>query len=399
MIAHYVSAYFSAFWNTTREVAPFLVVGLMLAGVLHVLVSPAIILWALGSSGFRGAVRGAVLGVPLPLCSCGVLPTALTLRRKGASLSSAIAFMISTPETSIDALAITAVLLPGVFLAVRPIAAIAMAILVGVIVERFAQARSSSAAGKTVSGAGFAPASAPSMAEVCRVCGLLEEKKHLHAPVAKVRAVLRYAFSTFFEDIGTWIVIGLLSAALIEVAVPASFFKSEWWLSHAGLQVVLATLVGIPLYSCATATTPFVATLIAKGLSPGAALVMLLTGPATSLSTFFVLRREFGGRITFLYYSSMIAVCLLMGTALNALWPMLSRFDGLTAIPGGTTARWFAYGVPGWLEVASAWLILLLTARIWIRLLRQPRADACCVDETADKAHAGHDHNHHSRRA
>lgn len=399
MALHYLSIYFSAFWSTTREVAPFLVLGFLLAGVLHVLVSPRIILWALGPSGFRGAVRGAILGVPLPLCSCGVLPTALTLRRKGASLSSATAFMISTPETSIDALAITAVLLPGVFLAMRPLAAIAMAILVGVIVERFARAGSSSLAGQTAPDAGFRPVSEPSMAEVCRVCGLYEEKKHLHSPVAKARAIFRYAFGAFFEDIGTWIVIGLLSAALIEVAVPAEFFKSEWWLSHAGLQVVLATMVGIPLYSCATATTPFVATLIAKGLSPGAALVMLLTGPATSLGTFFVLKRELGGRITFLYYSAMIAVCLLMGMALNALWPVLSRFGGLTAVPGATAGQAPAHGVSGWLEVATACLILSLTARIWIRSLRHRRVDACCADETAEKAGAGHDHPHHSGRA
>ena len=111
MIAHFAST----FWMTGREAAPFLIMGLILAGILHVLVPIRIINWALGGSGFRGAFRGALLGAPLPLCSCSVLPTVLTLRRRGASLSSVTSFMISTPETSIDALVITAALLPSVF--------------------------------------------------------------------------------------------------------------------------------------------------------------------------------------------------------------------------------------------------------------------------------------------
>src|SRR4051812_21296714 len=128
----FIGQWASIFWATLRETSPFLVLGLLFAGILHVLVPSRIVLWALGHKGWRGAVRGSLIGVPLPLCSCGVLPTALALRRQGASLSAATAFTISTPETGLDALAITAAMLPAAYLGVRPLAAIVLAICVGV---------------------------------------------------------------------------------------------------------------------------------------------------------------------------------------------------------------------------------------------------------------------------
>lgn len=405
-IFDFLAQWGSAFWLTLRETGPFLVFGLVLAGVLHVLVPPRIVLWALGHGGWRGALRGALIGTPLPLCSCGVVPTALTLRRQGASLSATTAFTISTPETSIDALAITAALLPSVFLGVRPVAAILLAFLVGLIVELFStttreelrlnvlklsRAIETSENGENGEAChdehsddcgASAPASGES-ADICRVCGLLSAGEHSHGTAAKLKAVFTYAFGTFFRDIATWLLIGLVFAALLQVSVPADAFNGSWIARHPSLQILGAILIGIPLYSCATAATPMVAVLLAKGMNPGAALALLLAGPATNVGNIFAFKRELGGRITFVYYAALAIFCYILGLAFTFAWPLVERFPALTQVSQIQGVDWLVHGIPGWLEVFTAWLLLVLAAKIWVTSL-------FAHDHHHD--HAGHSH-------
>jgi uncharacterized membrane protein YraQ (UPF0718 family) len=366
----------AAFWSTLRETAPFLVFGLLLAGVLHVLVPPRVILWALGHGGWRGALRGAIVGLPLPLCSCGVVPTALTLRRQGASLSATASFTISTPETSIDAVAITAAMLPMAFLGARPIAAILLAVCVGTVVELFSVttrdhlrmnviklARSENKTRDATRG---------DVVEICRVCGLMTDDDHGHGITARVKAIFSYAFGTFFRDIASWVVLGLVLAALLQIALPPSVLEADIFHRFPSIQVLLAIIVSVPLYSCATATTPLAAVLIGKGLNPGAALALLLAGPATNIGNVFLFRREFGARATAIYYAALFLFCWVFGTAFNMLWSVLSQFPALTeTIGGGAGAEWIAHAAPAWMEVASSVLILALTAHVWARSLRR----------------------------
>jgi hypothetical protein len=353
----------SAFWATLRETAPFLALGLVLAGTLHVLVPSKVVLWALGHSGWRGAVRGALIGTPLPLCSCSVIPTALTLRRQGASLSSAAAFTVATPETSIDALAITAALLPAAFLGVRPAAALLLAVLVGVVVEYFSASTREQLRQNVLK---LAPGPKADSEELCRVCGLLgPQDQHRHSTPARARAIFEYAFGAFFRDIATWLIIGIAAAALIQVAVPSEGFRESWLTGHAWLQVLLAIIVGIPLYACATATTPLAAVLLAKGLDPGAALALLLAGPATNIGNVFALKRELGARVTAAYYGSLFVFCWLIGMAFSAIWPLFAQVPWLAAVSGGAVSEWLAHGMPGWLEIGSAWLLIFLTLNVW----------------------------------
>lgn len=380
----------SAFWSTLRETAPFLVFGLLLAGVLHVLVPPRIILWALGYGGWKGAVRGALIGMPLPLSSCGVIPTSLTLRRQGASLSATTAFTVSTPETSIDALAVTAALLPSVFLGVRPLAALVLAISVGILVEIFSTTDKEQLRinvlnlSRVMDGekpvAGAREANQPE-AEVCRVCGLMSAEGHRHGKWAKIRAIFSYSFGTFFKDIATWLLLGLVFATLIEIAVPNSVFQAAWFKNHSWVQILIAIAIGIPLYSCATLTTPLVAVLLTKGLNPGAALVLLLSGPATNIGNVFVLKREFGGKITFVYYAGLFVLCALLGAVFNWFWPITERRPWMTQVAGFGGANQIVHGIPGWLEVLSAWILLVLVARIWITAFMKHDGKTECDSE------------------
>lgn len=368
----------SVFWMTLRETAPFLVFGLLLAGILHVLVSPRIILWALGQRGWRGAIRGALIGTPLPLCSCGVVPTALTLRRQGASLSATTAFTISTPETSVDALAVTAALLPSIFLAVRPLAALLLAIAVGVLVEVFSTttreqlrlnilnlARVMDSQGQNVR----LSEGQTQAAEICRVCGLMTFEQHSHKISARVGAIFSYAFGTFFRDIAAWLMLGLIVAAVIQVAVPSGGLNVGWLKTYPVLQILFATIIGIPLYSCATATTPLAAVLLTKGLNPGAVLALLLAGPATNIGNVFAFKRELGTRITVVYYIVLLVLCWGIGIGFNLLWPTIEKFPQLTQVATTPGLEWLVHGMPGWIEVGSSWLLLILTFNLWMKAL------------------------------
>jgi hypothetical protein len=201
---------------------------------------------------------------------------------------------------------------------------------------------------------------------------MMENDGHGHGVAARVRAIFSYAFGTFFRDIASWVVLGLVLAALLQIALPPSVLEAELFRRFPGIQILLAIIVSVPLYSCATATTPLAAVLLGKGLNPGAALALLLAGPATNIANVFAFRREFGGRATTIYYAALLIFCWIFGMAFNMLWPTLSQFPALTeTFGGGGGAEWFTHAAPAWMEVASAVLILGLTALVWARSLRR----------------------------
>lgn len=367
-ILGFLAQWASVFWTTLREIGPFLVFGLFLAGLLHVVVSPRIILWALGQRGWRGALRGALVGLPLPLCSSQAFPTALALRRQGASLSTTTAFTISTPESSIDSLAMTAALLPSLYLGVRPLAAFVLAFVVGVIVEIFARTSRDDLRMNVMhlsrtmdtSESGGREADNGKAAEVCRSSGLFVQNENSQSVMQKLKAVFGYAFGTFFRHLATWLVIGLVVAAFLQITLPATAFSEGWVARHVWLQIVMALLIGIPLYSSAIATTPVVAVLLLKGLHPGAALAFLLAGPALNITNVFAFKREVGGRTTIVYYAALLVLCFTFGMAFHSAWPL---------IPFARDNS-FAHVMPNWAEIAAAWILILLCVKTWLERLR-----------------------------
>ncbi|MBI5017829.1 MAG: SO_0444 family Cu/Zn efflux transporter [Deltaproteobacteria bacterium] len=285
-------------WATTVESAPYLLFGFLVAGLLHGLLSAEAVVRHLGKGRISSVVKAALFGIPLPLCSCGVLPAAVNLRRKGASRGAVLSFLVSTPETGVDSIALSWALLGPVMTVFRPLAAFATAVVAGVL-ENFSS-------GKEIA------------EEPTPACGCAQSPPMAVPITRRVREGLRYAFGDLLGDLAPWLGLGLLVAGLITAAVPEGFVERNLgggWLSY----LVMLT-VGVPLYICATASTPVAAALLAKGLSPGAALVFLLAGPATNATSITALTGMLGGRTTVRYLLAIATVSVSMGALLDALW-------------------------------------------------------------------------------
>lgn len=308
-------------WNVLVEASPYVLFGFFVAGLLKVFVPDGVMAAHLGGRGVKPVLKAALVGVPLPLCSCGVLPAALGLRRQGAGKGAAAAFMISTPETGVDSMAVTYALIDPVMTVVRPVAATITAVVAGLLVNAFPGRE-----------ADLSPSPIPPMAkdggcggEGCGCgCG--------HAPDApagpsfrdKFASGMRYAFGEMLGDIGRWLMLGVLVAGLISVAVPDDFLAS---FAGGGILSYLVMLaVALPLYVCATASTPIAASLLLKGISPGAALVFLLAGPATNGATITVMLKTLGRRATGLYLAAIVGCSLGMAYAVDRLYAALG-FD------------------------------------------------------------------------
>ncbi|MES9929619.1 MAG: SO_0444 family Cu/Zn efflux transporter [Candidatus Thiodiazotropha sp. 6PDIVS] len=290
------------------EAAPWLLLGLVMAGLLKAWLPPGMLQQKLGQGRFLPVIKASLIGAPLPLCSCGVLPAAMALRRSGASKSATVSFMISTPETGPDSIAITYALL-GPFMAVlRPIAAIVSALFTGLLNIFFDPLQETKRPSNILPVLDTASGCSK---EAC--CAINTEKKE----GAWQRSIqgLKYAFTAILDDIGLWLLAGLVLAALVMSYLPPESMSS--WGS--GLPAMLMMLViGIPMYICATASTPLAAAMILAGISPGTVLVFLLAGPATNLATIGVIQREMGLRILLLYLVGISVSSILIGLTTDA---------------------------------------------------------------------------------
>ena len=271
-------------WDTLREMAPFLLFGFFVAGVLSVFIQPETVEHHLGGSGIKQVLKAALLGVPLPLCSCGVIPVGASLRRHGASAGATTSFLISTPQTGVDSIMVTLSLLGPVFA------------IGGALVNTFGPAQDPSQ-----------PNGPVCVGECCT--GTPGQNRFVRA--------IRYGFITLPKDINKALIIGVLIAGLIAAIVPDDYFSTI--LGGGILSMLVMMLVGIPIYVCATASVPIAAALIMKGVSPGAALVFLMTGPATNAATISTIWRTMGRRTAGLYLGTVAGASILAGLLLDML--------------------------------------------------------------------------------
>lgn len=295
--------------------APFLLLGLAMAGLVHVLMPSTWIERWMGKPGIKGAAMAAGLGVPLPVCSCGVVPLAVEMRRKKASDPASMAFLITTPESGADSVLFTWGLMGPVMAIARPVSAFVTAMIGAVMaILRLPADREIPSAETEVAsccgGCGSSGDSAPSEAEAGA-----PEKKGLWN--RSIRPAMGYGFGELFDDIAFWLVIGLIFGGVLTAILPGDL--STLGLGSGFLPMLVMLAVGIPLYMCASASTPVAAALMAKGLSPGAALVFLLAGPATNAASLVVLTRTFGRKFIQIYLFSVAAGALISGIALDAL--------------------------------------------------------------------------------
>jgi uncharacterized membrane protein YraQ (UPF0718 family) len=344
-----------AAWAILVESSVYLLFGTFVAGMIAVALPQESISRHLGGNGFKGVAKAALIGVPLPLCSCGVIPTAMGLRRQGASRGATLSFLIATPETGVDSLAITYALLDPIYTLFRPVAAFITALTTGALAVLVDKEEEPPAPEE----------------EVCTVCNGDGGDGHSHSLGEKLSKALRYGFGDLLGDIALWLVIGIALAGLITALIPDSFFQTWIGTGIGSMAVMLA--FGMPIYICATASTPIAAAMIAKGLNPGAALVFLLAGPATNAATITMVTRYLGLRAAAVYLGSIAAVSVLMGLALNAV------YSGLGVEPASivmASRELLPYGLKlAGALVLSFLLVRNLIKRFWPAALRPARAE------------------------
>jgi uncharacterized membrane protein YraQ (UPF0718 family) len=265
--------FINSFWKYLIISAPYLIMGLLIAGFINTFISVDKLKKVLGGNSMWTVVKAALLGIPLPLCSCSVIPTAAQLKKSGVNNGATSSFLISTPESGVDSIAVTYALMDPFMTVIRPGAAFLSALTAGALQLTF-----NKDGGEEIE-------------EVKSCC----KKKKLNADqeqsfLSRVKSMVEYAFNNLLDDMVLWLLFGIVVGSIVDVFVPTNFFETM------GLtgQKFLILAVGIPLYICASATTPIAASLVLKGMSPGTALLILLVGPATNLSNIMVMQKYIG---------------------------------------------------------------------------------------------------------
>lgn len=304
-----------ALLNILNQMSPYILLGFILAGMLHVFIRPDTMSRHLSGHGWRPVVKAALLGIPLPLCSCGVLPTAVALRRQGASKGASTSFLIATPQTGVDSIAATYALLGLPFAIVRPIAALVGSVAGGMAVDR-----------SDKDGDNDMPVTASATACSDGCCQSAAEAEAPRGFINKMWAAVKYGLTDMVASVGKWLVIGLVVAAVITVAVPDSLFLSL--AEYPRLAMLVMVAVAVPMYVCATGSIPIAMSLMLKGLPPGVGFVLLMAGPAANFASVMVLSKSLGRRATAVYVLSVVVTAILFGLLIDYLLP----------------AQWFAIG-------------------------------------------------------
>lgn len=336
-----------ASWNVLLESAPFVLLGFFVAALLKAFLPDDFVARHLGGGGTASIFKAAAMGVPIPLCSCGVLPAAAGLKKQGAGKGAITSFLISTPETGVDSIAVSYALLDPLMAFIRPVVAFFTAVAAGIAVAYTEK--------HVVILPDAAPDSEEERKESCTTgccCSHREPESVAFGP--KLMKGMRFAFGDLLKDIGGWLFFGLLLSGVISVFLSPEIVSR--YLSNEYLSMLLMLAISVPLYVCATASTPIAAALALKGISPGAALVFLLAGPATNAAAITVIMKLIGKRATVVYVAVIVVMSLLAGIGVNALYASLG-----ISITGWLTASAHHEGAP--LAILSALLLIILVAR------------------------------------
>ncbi|MCW9006165.1 MAG: SO_0444 family Cu/Zn efflux transporter [Gammaproteobacteria bacterium] len=304
---------FENIWAVYLDTAFWLLLGLFAGGLVKAYIPQDAMQRWLGGRGFKAVSRAALFGAPLPLCSCGVLPAAIGMRRSGASKEATVSFLISTPETSIDSVAVTYALMGPVMAIYRPLAALMSAMITGMMTSFIKEelpvkeTDTASSCCSSVTSCGGKP--------VEKACCDTESADQ---PKEKSRffSAIHYAGAELLDDISKWLMLGIVIAGVIATVIPPGWL-AQW---GGGLSAMLVMLVvGIPMYICAVASTPIAAGLLLAGVSPGTVLVFLLVGPATNIAGLMLIKKELGNKVTVVYLLGIAVISVLMGLLLDVL--------------------------------------------------------------------------------
>lgn len=360
--------------HLVNEMSPYLLLGFLIAGVMHAFIPEGWYARFLSGDTLRSVVNAAIFGVPLPLCSCGVIPTAMSLRREGASKGAVVSFLIATPQTGLDSIFATYSLMGLPFALVRPAAAFLTALLGGVFVNM----------------------DAPKGTEAGGSCGVTSQVREaadqrtgsaVHAPRGfwgRCVDALRFGFVEMMEDIGRWLMVGLIVAGLITVLVPDSFF--EIFKDNTLLSMLLVLCISVPMYICATGSIPIAVALMMKGLTPGAALVMLMAGPACNVASILVVNKVLGKKTLMLYLAAIVGGSILFGFGIDYLLPREWFTDHLNS------THTCCHEVASWFEWTCTAILTLLLLNV-LRMKLQHKSACSCGHDHHDHCHDDH-HGH-----
>lgn len=318
--------------------SPYLLLGFLLAGIMHAFLPANYFNQYLSAPTFRSSIYATLFGIPLPLCSCGVIPTAMSLHKEGASKTAVTSFLIATPQTGVDSIIATYSLMGWPFAIVRPFAAIVTALFGGFlssIADNGAQAQ----------------AFQPSQRESVKVGN-------------KIKVALEYAYVEMMGDIGKWLMLGLVVAGLIGVLVPNDAFAT--FQNNTAASMLLVLCISIPMYMCATGSIPIAVMLIMKGLTPGAGLVLLMAGPACNIASMLVVKKVLGTKTLFIYLAAIVLGAVSFGILIDYL-----QFNDIVNFTSGLTAAGSACCTAN--DPAFAWLCTALLFLLLLNALLLPK--------------------------
>ena len=360
--------------------SPYLLLGFLLAGLMHAFVPGKFYTKYLSRKSFRSVLNAALLGIPLPLCSCGVIPTAMSLRKEGASKGAVVSFLIATPQTGVDSIIATFSLMGLPFAIVRPIAALFTAIFGGVIVDKAEPEKKCCCHSEEKKTEEHSCCCHSKQEEAEHVCHCHSEEKkaedgcHSHKSFfTKIKEALTYAYVDMMEDIGKWLVIGLVVAAAITVLVPTEYFAVFQGNTLASMLLVLC--IAMPMYLCATGSIPIAVALMMKGLTPGAALVMLMAGPACNFASMLLIRRSLGLRTMLVYILSIVLGAVAFGYLIDML-QFSGMVDFLYQLKEVHSCHDEHAGVFSW--ICTGLLLLLLVNALVLPKLGLRKKKQCC---------------------
>lgn len=349
IVGEIVGKYVGELVGLVNEMAPYLLLGFLFAGVLRVVFPRQVITRYMGQNNFRSVFNASLLGVPMPLCSCGVLPAGIGFYKNGASRGPTISFLISTPQTGVDSILATYSLLGLPLAIIRPVVALFTGLFGGML---------------------------GNVADKNGTEDTDKDRKSEENYERSVKELFRYGFVELIQDISKWLIIGMLVAALLAVLIPNDFFTST--ISSEYLAMLLMIAASVPLYICATGSIPIAAVLLMKGLAPGAALVLLMAGPATNIATMAVIGNTLGKKSLWVYLGSIIGGALFFGILVNEFLPREWFTQALSSV-----THQHEHGT-GWFKWASSALLVLLILNGYILKLFSSQKEGRSDREKAD---------------
>lgn len=368
-------------WDIVAEMAPYLIFGFAIAGLLHVLIRKEQVQRRLGKPGLGAILKACLIGLPMPLCSCSVIPVAASLHKSGASRGATAAFLSSTPQTGVDSILATYALMGGLFATIRVAVAFVSGIVTGFLIEFFCNHK---VEGNTPSLppepklSALAPATQiltspvtlnPTVNPLKNISPEVSRLNPLPSqPSSRLSTALRYGFFDLPADLAVALLVGLTLAGLTSTLLPPDLINGSF--STGPLAFLMATAISLPLYVCATASIPMAYALIAAGLSPGAALIFLITGPATNTATVITIWKLLGRKATLIYLGSLTVIAWIAGWLLN-------RTFGRQSLDH--SAHQHAFMEPAlWQHASGIALILILLLSLYVKQKPKQAAKSCC---------------------